>query len=45
MIVVLPTPGFPNINIDFSNSNKSLITEIIPKTARPTRQVNPLIKN
>ena len=44
-MVVLPTPGRPKIKIDFSESNKSRITEIVPNTARPTRQVNPLIKN
>ena len=45
IIVVLPVPGFPKINIDFSASNKSRITEIVPKMARPTRHVKPLIKN
>ena len=34
-----------NINIDFSDSSKSRTTDMIPNTARPTRQVNPLIKN
>ena len=45
IIVVFPTPGLPSIKMDFPDSSKSLIIEIVPKTARPTRHVNPLIKN
>jgi len=45
IIVVFPTPGFPKINIDFSDSNKSRITETVPNIERPIRQVRPFIKN
>ena len=35
----------PKIKMDFSDSNKSRIAEIVPNIALPTRQVNPTIKN
>ena len=40
-IVVLPMPGRPMIRIDFPVSTKSLMISIVPKTARPMRQVSP----
>ncbi len=41
--VVLPTPGRPNMRIDLPVSTKSRIIPIVPNTARPTRQVKPII--
>ena len=40
--VVLPTPGRPSMRIDLPLSTKSRIMLIVPKTARPTRQVSPI---
>ena len=42
-IVVLPMPGRPMIRIDFPVSTKSWMISIVPKTARPIRQVRPTI--
>ena len=42
-IVVLPMPGRPMIRIDFPVSTKSLMISMVPKTARPIRQVSPTI--
>ena len=41
--VVFPTPGRPNIRIDCPVSIKSRIMAIVPNTARPTRQVRPMM--
>ena len=36
-------PGRPRMRIDFPDSTKSSMISIVPKTARPTRQVRPTI--
>ena len=42
-IVVLPMPGRPRMRIDFPVSTRSSMISIVPKTARPMRQVSPTI--
>ena len=42
-IVVLPMPGRPMIRTLFPDSTRSLMISIVPKTARPMRQVRPTI--
>ena len=41
--VVLPTPGGPITKMEPPPSIKSLIISALPETARPTRQVRPMI--
>ena len=42
-MVVLPTPGRPRSRIDFPVSTMSRMMSMVPKTARPMRQVRPTI--
>ncbi len=43
-IVVLPTPGRPNKQIDLPLRITSSTMSIVPYTARPTRQVSPTMR-
>ena len=41
-IVVLPTPGLPSSRMLLPDSTMSRMMAMVPKTARPTRQVRPI---
>ena len=41
-IVVLPTPGLPSIRMLLPDKTRSSMILLVPKTARPTRQVRPI---
>ena len=43
-IVVLPTPGRPSIRMLLPDSTMSRMMAMVPKTARPTRQVSPTMR-